>query len=145
MTNEAGHAATRTERGNIEIVRQVYAAFARRDIAAAFALLDPEVEFYQSDEVPWGGHYRGTEGAQAFFANLIGNISSTVVLQSFIDAGDSVVALGRTQGTVNASGARFDVPIAHAWTIRHGRVVRVQYFIDNPTMLAALQAPPAAS
>ncbi len=125
-------------RPNVEVVKQVYDAFRRRDLAAALALYAPDVVLDQSSEVPWGGHYVGHEGARVFFARLAALIDSTLALESFIDAGDSVVAIGRTRGTVRQDGARYDVPIAHVWTIRGGLVVRVQYFIDNPTMLVAL-------
>jgi hypothetical protein len=37
-----------------------------------------------------------------------------------------------------ATGARFDVPIAHVWTITSGKAARVRYCIDNPTMQEAL-------
>lgn len=127
-----------TFRPHVEIVRQMYDALARRDIAAAFSRFAADVELVQSEEVPWGGTYHGIEGAQAFFAGLIGAITSVVTVDRFIDAGDSVVAIGWTRGTVNATGRRFDVPIAHVWTVRDGQVVRVRFYIDNPTMQASL-------
>jgi ketosteroid isomerase-like protein len=30
------------------------------------------------------------------------------------------------------------VPISHVWTVRDGLAVRAEFYIDNPTMLAAL-------
>jgi hypothetical protein len=42
-----------------ELIRSVYEAFRRRDMPAVAQLLDPEVDFYQSEQVPWGGRYRG--------------------------------------------------------------------------------------
>jgi ketosteroid isomerase-like protein len=33
----------------------------------------------------------------------------------------------------------FDVPIVHIWTMREGQVIRFELYIDNATMLAALQ------
>lgn len=127
-----------TPRPHVEVVRQTYDALARRDIPAAFSRFAADVEFVQSEEVPWGGTYHGIEGAQAFFARLTGAVTSVVTVDRFIDAGDSVVAIGWTRGTVNATGRRFDVPIAHVWTVTDGQVVRVRFFIDNPTMQASL-------
>ena len=57
-------------RKNVEIVRSVYEAAARRDAAAVFALYDPEVELDNSalEVVGWGGRvYRGHEGVRSFF------------------------------------------------------------------------------
>ena len=129
-----------TERPNVQVVRRIYEALASRDVPRALALFAPDIELTQSEEVPWGGVHRGHEGALQFFAKLVQAITSTVVAHDYIDAGERVVVVGRTQGTVNVTGARFDVPVAHVWTIRDGRAAAVCYCIDNPTMRAALDA-----
>ena len=123
---------------NVALIESVYDAFRRRDLPAVFALLADDVEIYQSSAIPWGGTYRGHEGAASFFTKLVTAITSTVTLERCVDAGDPVVAIGRTRGTVNGSGTGFDVAVAHVWTLRDGKIVRVEYFIDNPPMLAAL-------
>jgi ketosteroid isomerase-like protein len=125
-------------RKNVEIVEKVYDAFRRRDIAQVFSLLAPDVTIYQSSEIPWGGSYTGHEEAAAFFGKLAQTITSAVTLERFVDAGDHVVAIGHTRGTTNAGGNAFDVPIAHVWQIRDGLVASVRFYIDNPTMRAAL-------
>ena len=122
----------------VEIVQAVYAAFATRDAATILSLFAPDVEIVQSRELPWGGLYRGHEGARQFFVTLTTHLNSTLEIERMIRAGDVVVAVGWTKGTVNATGASYRVPIAHVWTIREGLVARVQFCIDNPTMLAAL-------
>ena len=42
-----------------ELVRGIYAAYARRDVAAAFANFSPDIKFAQTSELPWGGDYDG--------------------------------------------------------------------------------------
>lgn len=128
----------RSPRPNVMLVQRAYEAFFRRDIRAVLHLLHPDVEIRQASEIPWGGAYTGHADAAAFFGKLVSTITSAVTLEGFIDAGDHVVALGRTRGKVNATGKTFDVPIAHVWTIADGLVTRVEYYIDDPTMLAAL-------
>ena len=123
---------------NVAVIEGIYDAFRRRDLAAVFARLGDDVAVYQSSAVPWGGTYRGHEGAATFFTRLVESVTSTVTLERCIDAGDHVVAIGRTRGTANGTGTPFDVPVAHVWTLRDGKVARVDYFIDHPTMLAAL-------
>lgn len=125
-------------RANVAVVERLYEAFRRRDPAAVFELLAPDIEIAQSSEVPWGGRYRGHAGAREFFARLGAALDSTLVLERFVDAGDEVVAVGRTQGRTGAGERRYDVPIAHVWTVRDGLLARAQFCIDNPTMLAAL-------
>ncbi len=128
----------RSTRPNVALVQRAYEAFFRRDLRSVLDLLHPEVEIRQASEIPWGGTYTGHSEAAAFFGKLVSTITSAVTLERFVDADDHVVALGRTRGTVNATGKEFDVPIAHVWTVRGGLVTRVEYYIDDPTMLAAL-------
>ena len=122
----------------IAVVQAAYEAFANRDAAKVFALFSRDVEIVQSRELPWGGHYRGHDGARQFFITLTTHLNSTIEIERMIRAGDVVVAVGWTKGTVNATGATYRVPIAHVWTIRDGQVAHVQFCIDNPTMLTAL-------
>lgn len=122
----------------VALVRGIYGAFARRDLASVFALLAEDVEIVQSRALPWGGHYRGHAEARTFFARLGGALDSTLALERFIDAGDHIVAVGRTCGVERTGGHRYEVPVAHVWTIRDGLAARAEFYIDDPTMLAAL-------
>lgn len=125
-------------RPNADLVRRIYDALTQRDVPAAMQLFAPNVEVVQSEEVPWGGVYRGHEGVMQFFAKLIEHITSAVEIERYIDAGEHVVAVGRSRGTINATGAPFDVPIAHVWTVQNGKATHVRYCIDHLTIHAAL-------
>lgn len=138
VVSEAFPGAEPARRGNVETVKNVYAGLARRDIEAVLRLYAADVEVTQSAELPWGGRFVGHAGVREFFARLTGLVDSAVTLERFIDAGEHVVALGRTRGVVRASGAAFDVPLAHVYTLRGGVVVQVHNMIDDPPMLAAL-------
>ena len=105
---------------------------------AIFGLLSPDIEIVQSDKLPWGGNYRGHDEARRFFGQLGSHIKSTLAIERLIDSGDHVAAVGWTEGTVNATGAAYRVPIVHLWQIRDSRIVRAQFFIDHPPMLKAL-------
>lgn len=124
----------------VRLVGEMYDAFARRDATAVLERLHPDVEIRQSELVPWGGHYRGHEGAREFFGRVLGAIDSTVTIERFIDAGDHVAAVGRTRGHIRASGAAFDAAVVHVWTERDGRLARLEVYIDVPAMQAALGA-----
>lgn len=123
---------------SVETVREVYEAFGRRDLAKVFGLLSPEVEIVQSEELPWGGVYKGHEGARVFFGRLGSAIDSKLEFERMVCAGDRVAAVGWTHGTVRASGADFRVPVVHVWTVRDGAVVRAEFLIENAKMLEAL-------
>jgi ketosteroid isomerase-like protein len=123
----------------MQTVQELYDAFARRDFLEVFGLLSPDIEILQSQELPWGGLYRGHDGARQFFAKLGSHINSTLDIERLIDAEEHVVAIGWTHGTVNATGASYRVPIAHVWRVRDGLVIQTQFFIDNQNMLEALR------
>jgi len=122
----------------VEVVQSLYSAFARRDPAKVFSLLAAEVEITQSEELQWGGVYRGHDGAQQFFGKLESQINSTLEIERLIRSGDRVVAVGWTEGTVRANGASYRVPVVHIWKVREGLIVQAQFLIDHPTMLEAL-------
>ena len=126
------------QRNPKQTVQELYEAFGRRDLPKVFSLLSPDIEIVQSEELPWGGVYRGHDGARQFFGKLGSHINSTLDLERLISAGDHVVAIGWTQGTVNATGASYRVPIAHVWLVRDGLVMQTQFFIEHPIMLEAL-------
>jgi ketosteroid isomerase-like protein len=123
----------------MQTVQELYDAFARRDFLEVFGLLSPDIEILQSQELPWGGLYRGHDGARQLFAKLGSHINSTLDIERLIDAEEHVVAIGWTHGTVNATGASYRVPFAHVWRVRDGLVIQTQFFIDNPNMLEALR------
>ena len=122
-----------------KLIRDVYDAYARRDVAAALSRFSPEVEFIQTDLLPWGGRYHGVEGAQASLGKLLAHVDSRLEVEEVISAGDHVVVIARTRGTTLASGAAFDVRAVHVWTVVDGSILRFEAYIDTPAMLAALR------
>jgi uncharacterized protein len=121
-----------------ELLARTYRAFAERDVETVVAMVDPSITIWQTEELPWGGHYEGLDGFAAFFGKLTGTITSTVEVEDIYEAGDHVVQIGFTRGTVNATGVGFDVREAHVWEIRERKAVSFRAYIDTPAMLAAL-------
>jgi ketosteroid isomerase-like protein len=123
---------------NIEVVRRMYDAFAATDLETILAVTDPDIEIVQTPQLPWGGEFHGQDGLGEFFGKLTTAISSRVTIENVFAAGDQVVQVGRTAGTVNATGTAFDVDEVHVLTLRDGKVIRFQATIDTPAMLDAL-------
>jgi ketosteroid isomerase-like protein len=123
---------------NLTVVRRAYEAFGQSDLPAIFELLDPEVVFYQTELLPWGGRREGHEGMRSFLEELARNIESQVEPDELVEAGERVVAVGRTRGTVRATGEEFDVRAVHVWKLREGKVVGFEAYIDTPKMREAL-------
>jgi len=124
------------------VVAEVYAAFAAGDLARIGALFAPDGVITQSPGVPWGGEHTGPAGLAHFLATLTGHIESRPVSDQLIaDGAGHVVQVGRTRGTVRATGAAFDVPEVHVWTVRDGQVQRFEVYLDTAAMRRALDQP----
>lgn len=132
-------------KSNLEIIEALYEAFARRDVPTILNLVSPEIRITQSPALPWGGRYSGYSGLNNFFTSLVHHVDSVIHIERAVDAGENIVVVGRTKGFVRANGLHFDVSLAHVWKIRNGRITRLESYIENETMLAALNGRAAAS
>jgi ketosteroid isomerase-like protein len=130
---------------NLEIVRRLYDAVARRDEEAVLALYDPEVEFDPSRS-PFasliGGRrlYRGHEGVRSFFrerSEALENVEDAY--EELIDAGDHVVLVGSVRARGRASGIEVEpARAAGVFTIREGRIARVVWLATREEALEAV-------
>jgi len=123
----------------IEVVEAIYAAMADRDFGRVFELLSPEIVVRQDARLPWGGVHEGHDGFVTFGLTLTGTIDSAVTTEAMFEADGDIVQVGRTRGTVNATGAPFDIAEVHRWTVVDGLAVAAHMSIDTPAMLAALE------
>jgi ketosteroid isomerase-like protein len=130
-------------RGNVEIVRRIYEAAARRDSEAAMPLYDEDVEWDISHaparELIAGSHlYHGHDGLQRFFREWHEAWESVEAdYEELIDAGENVVVIETTRGRGRKSGVEVELPHASVWSLREGKVVRVVWFGTRAEALAA--------
>jgi ketosteroid isomerase-like protein len=129
---------------DIEVVEAVYDAFARKDVSRILELFAPDCVVYQAPALPWGGTHEGHDGLITFMIALSRTIASTPEHEHLVADGDGHVSqVGRTRGRVTATGVEFDLFENHVWTVRDGRVVRQEVYLDTAGMLAALASPGA--
>ncbi len=131
---------------NVEIVRRVYEAAARRDAETVLALYDPEVELDPSRLGVAGfaggveGIYRGHAGLRSFFHEW--HEAWGVIEYDFdelIDAGgEHVISVVTRHARGRASGAEVERPFALAWTVRDGKVVELVWFLTRDEALEAV-------
>ena len=126
---------------NVELVRQVYDAAARRDTPAVHALYDESVELDNSGlGLVGGGVYRGHDGLRRFFREWQEAWDHVEYdYDALIDAGEYVISLVTRQGQGRASGIAVEMPLALVWTIRDGKVVRVVWYHTRDDALEAIR------
>src|SRR5687767_13304848 len=96
---------------NVEIVRQVYEAAARRDPEAALALYDQNIEWDTSrrgtpGDMAGSGIYHGHDGLRTWFRSWYEGWEDLVDhLGEAVDAGDRAVCVVTMRGCGRASGA----------------------------------------
>jgi ketosteroid isomerase-like protein len=131
-------------RENVEVVRRIYEAGARREGATVLPLYDQGVEWDGSGS-PAGlltGSlvYRGHDGIREAFRQWYeawGDVEHEV--EEFIEAGPHVIAVGTMRGTGRASGVEIRWEgYASTWTLRDGKVVRVAWFPSREEALEAV-------
>jgi hypothetical protein len=122
----------------LEIVKQAYIYLNEKDIPNYFSLMSPNVEFYQTEELPWGGHYCGFDESKVFFSKFSPLIDSSVEISYYIQAGERIVAIGKTSGVAKQTGKQFSCNLAHIWTVQEEKIVRLEVYIDTDVMKAAL-------
>ena len=122
-----------------KIVASVYEAFESGDVSALAVLFDASVKVRQSSLLPWGGVYQGYPGIMKFVAKLLEHVDSRVAVDEYLEAGEQVVVIGHTRGRVRASGREFGVRFVHVWSLKDGRVVRWEPYVETTKMLEALK------
>jgi uncharacterized protein len=139
MSESLGTSDNAQAAADVATVREIYDAMAARDLERLAGLVDDSLVLTQDPALPWGGRFEGQDGFATFAIALVGAITSAVTVDAIFAADGDVVQMGRTKGTVNASGAEFDIAEVHRWTLRDGKAVRAHFSIDTPAMLRVLR------
>ena len=127
---------------NVEIVRGIYDAVARRDAATPFEVYAEDIVWDLSNSPSratiMGSVYRGHEGVRQFWRDGVSVFRSVDLdVEELIDADDQVVAVIRERDIGRTSGARVDASRVADWTLAGGKVIRMQIFDDRPAAFKA--------
>jgi ketosteroid isomerase-like protein len=123
----------------IELVRSMYDAFGRGDIAHILAHVAPDCQWIESGEgIPSAGKYTGPAGAAEFFRKL--DESETITRfepRQFLAHGDDVVALGFEEMQSKNTGKTASTNWAMLFRLREGKVVHFETFYDTAALARA--------
>jgi ketosteroid isomerase-like protein len=119
---------------SIELVRQGYDAWNRRDFDFAISLADADIEWTFSEEARGPGFkpvYRGHGGVREFWDVFIEPWEEVNVQVGEIrDAGDCVLASTVFHARAR-DGLEIDEPFVHPWTVRGSKVIRFEAFAER--------------
>jgi ketosteroid isomerase-like protein len=124
---------------NVEVVRQSLEAFAGGDLDEMLSYIDPEVEF-QSAIIGGaeGNVFRGHDGFRRWYAESVESFEElTMELTEYRDLGDLIVAFGHIHARGRGSGLEVDSPTGWVFTVRRGKVVRAEGFLNPADALEA--------
>ena len=129
------------ETQNTKVVQDAYAAFGRGDVQGILDRLDDGIVwkgvYGAGKHVPTAGERRGKAQVGEFFKQVAENVNfSRFEPKEFIATGNKVVALGHYTAKTPI-GRTFDSDFAMVFTVRNGKVVEFQEFMDSAAVNAA--------
>jgi hypothetical protein len=129
---------------NVDLIRSLYEAFARGDGPAILSAMDPGIVWNEAESFPYADR-NPYVGPMAVAEGVFGRIGAEwdqfqVIPGGILDAGDTVVALGRYTGTYKATGKKMNAQFAHVWRVSGGKVTAFQQYTDTAQAVAATQA-----
>jgi ketosteroid isomerase-like protein len=123
---------------NVEIASRLYEQMSGGGFDAAWELVDPDLEWETSPNLPDAGVYKGRERVRAFLEeqyDVVWGGPPRVDIERTFDCGDDVLLFVRIRGHGSHTGIPLDVQIAQLVTLRDGKVVRVRVFPDRQEAL----------
>lgn len=124
-----------------DVVRRQYLASAAGDLDALRATLAPDVEWTEMAGFPLAGTYRTPEGVTSrVMERLAAEWDDWAVHDgTYVTEGENVVVLARYTAVNKATGKAIDVRVAHHFTVRGGRIVRFEQFVDTAKVREAMR------
>jgi ketosteroid isomerase-like protein len=122
-----------------QLITSVYDAFKRGDIPHILSLVGPDAIWRQSKMLPWGGDYRGPQGAAEFFQKLDGSMETvSLEVHENIDQGDEVFSFGVYTGRSRKTGRTASAEWMFRWRVQGGKITSYESYTDSAALLAAL-------
>jgi uncharacterized protein len=121
---------------NKAMIERIYEVFANRDYEAVMSHFADNFEWYAADNSPLADQspYFGIEAVRTgVFARIEAGFEKLIVMpdEIFNAEGDRVVVLGYYHGKFRGKEKEFRTQVAHIWTLRDGRAVKFQQYLDT--------------
>jgi ketosteroid isomerase-like protein len=126
--------------GNVEVIRRAFDAFNGGDRLAFLQLYDDDIVLRIGDFTIESGSYYGATEVEHQYARLFAPFGESyrVEISELIAVGDSVVVVHCARARGQRSGAEVGAPGAAIFTLRGGKIIRIDQLADRSEALAAL-------
>lgn len=131
---------------NVQLAKDIYAAFGRGDVPTVLAAFHPEIEWRQAEGNPYQLDGSAWIGPQAVLEKLFMRIGAewdgfTVTIRTLHDAGEYVVMEGRYSGTYKPSGRKLDSQLCHVLRFQDGKLVSFQQYLNTAHLQWVIPTP----
>lgn len=130
---------------NVTLLKNLYDAFGRGDVAGVLGAMAPEITWYQAESNPYNPAGTAWVGPETVLDNLFMKLATewdsfSVHPKAYYDAGGSVIVEARYTGKHKATGRSMDAQVCHIWDVKDGRVTRFQQYVDTARLQDAMGA-----
>lgn len=125
---------------NIEIIQDLYRAFAAKDYAAFTRLSARDLEWVQNEGFPGGATHHGPQAVIDGVFKAFDDVweSFSFETERMLDASDTVIVIGAYKGRHRATGKAFRSATAHVYELKAGKLVRYRQFADTKVIWDAM-------
>ncbi|MCB0645593.1 MAG: nuclear transport factor 2 family protein [Saprospiraceae bacterium] len=130
---------------NKNVIDNLYKAFAIGDIPVVLGSMDEKIVWYEAE----GNMYADRNpyiGPDAVLQGVFGRIMedheyfNLTNIETHNMDNDKVLATLRYNGKVKKNGAEYDAQVAHLWSLKDGKIVAFQQYVDTKKLDDAMNS-----
>ena len=125
---------------NQQIIEQMYKNYATGNMSAVLSCFDKDIIWERPGApfIPFSGIFKGIEEVTKMFAIQATSLSlKKFVPEKICTNEDTVVVLGHDEADVISTGKSYSTQWAQVFTLKDGKIIRVQVLLDTKTVADA--------
>ena len=129
---------------NVEIVQNLYSAFAKGDVPAVLEKFHPKIEWNEAENFPYadGNPYIGPQAVlEGVFARLGAEWEYwNLTEQTYYEANSGeIIVTGRYKAKNKMTAKEINVQFVHMWNLEDGMVTKFQQYADTYQTVQAMK------
>jgi uncharacterized protein len=129
---------------NVEIIQNLYAAFAKGDVPAVLQKFDPKIEWNEAENFPYADE-NPYIGPQAVLEGVFARLGAeweywNLTEQTYYEANSGeIIVTGRYKAKNKMTSKEINVQFVHMWTLEDGLVTKFQQYADTYQTVEAME------